>query len=88
MQITVTDTPTYLPEAIGRKQLILRNTGSNTVYYGWESTVSATAGASQGVPLKADEPLSFAGRDLDLSGRLYLVCASGQTTTINYTQRS
>ena len=88
MKITVTDTQTSIPAAgTGRRQLILRNTGSSTVYLGWESTMVATDNANQGVPLLADETISFGGPDLDLRGALYLVCASTESTTVNYTQR-
>lgn len=87
-QISVTQAGTVIPAQPGRKQLVLRNTGSNTVYFGWEGDVTAAAGATQGVPLKADEVLSFGGRDLDLQGELRLITASGETTTVNYTHRS
>jgi hypothetical protein len=88
MQITVTETR----QSIGGggdvvMGLILRNTGSNTIYFGWEDTTVATAGANQGVPLEADEMLAMAGRDIDVGGKLFLVCASGQTSTLNYTMR-
>lgn len=89
MQLTVTDTLTAannIPEATLRKQLVIRNTGANVVYFGWEATVSAAAGANQGVPLEPDEFLTFAGPELDLRSTLFLVCATGQSTTVNYTQ--
>lgn len=90
-QLTVTDTLTAannIPSRPGRKMLILRNTGDATVFLGWETTTSATAGADQGLPLEAGEFLSFGGRDLDLQSDLKLVCATGETTTVNYIDRA
>jgi len=90
-QVTVTDALTpanNIPTRPGRKQLILRNTGESTVFLGWESTTSATAGADQGLPLEAGEFLSFGGRDLDLQSDLKLVCAAGESTTVNYMDRA
>lgn len=89
MQVTVTSTlltANNIPSKIGRKQLMLRNTGENVVYYGWEADVSATGG-TQGIPLEPDEFIAFGGQDLDLGSELKLICAAGQTTTVNYSQK-
>lgn len=88
MQMTVTDSRQYIPtNGDVFLAMILRNTGSNTIFYGWEDTTSAAAGANQGVPLEADELLSLAGRDIDVAGRLFVICATGLTSTLNYTIR-
>lgn len=88
MQLTVTDTRQYIDsDGDVLLALVLRNTGANTIYFGWEDTTVATAGANQGVPLEVDEMLAMAGRDIDVGGRLFLVCASGQSSTLNYTMR-
>ena len=87
--LTVTDALTdanNIPALSGRKQLMIRNTGENAVYFGWEPNVS-NSGAHQGVPLEPGEFIAFAGRDLDISDSLRLICADGESTTINYTQR-
>lgn len=89
MQVTVTstlDSANNIPAKPGRKQLMLRNTGDNTVYYGWEADVSA-AGATQGIPLEPDEFIAWGGKDLDLNSELKLICGAGETTTVNYSQK-
>ena len=85
MQITITETPQTLTARNRRAKLVLRNTGSNTIYFGWETTTTASS-TTQGVPLKADEILTIAGRDLDCAQGIILVCAAGQTSTLNYTE--
>lgn len=85
MQVTVTATQSQLPALHHRRKLILANTGSNVIYYGWEETTSAS-GDNQGIPLAASAQVSLNGGDIGLSNTLYLICASGQTSTLNYTQ--
>lgn len=90
MKVTVTDAHNAandIPARNGRKQLLMRNTGANPVYYAWESNVTAS-GAAQGIPLNAGEFIAFAGKDLDLNSSLKLVCAAGQYTTVNYTEKA
>ena len=84
MQITITDEVQSLHRP-GAKLLLMQNTGAKTLYYGYESTTVAAAGANQGVPLLAGQQLSANGRDSGLNGNLRLVCASGESTTVNYT---
>lgn len=85
MQITATDKQVLLEIPLGATLVEIANTGSNTVYRGWETTVSA-AGDSQGVPLAAGNQIIYGGGQLPISGRtLRFICASGQSTTINYT---
>lgn len=92
MKITVTDALNKIdPQGLNPSQLIVRNTGSSTVYFAWEEPASAAAlhtGDAQGVPLKADEMLCFADAEIDLNGPLHLVCATGESTSINYTFRT
>jgi hypothetical protein len=88
MQITVSDELTsIIPLTSAPSQLIVRNTGSDTVYFGWEPCTVAEAGESQGVPLAPDETITFGGPDLNLNGPLFFICATSGSTTINYTQR-
>jgi len=92
MKITVSNTLNKIdPQRLDPSQLIVRNTGSSTVFFSWEEPASAAAlhtGAAQGVPLKADEMLCFADREIDLNAPLHLVCASGESTTVNFTYRT
>lgn len=86
MKITVTEEVQTLVMP-GRKHLTLRNTGASNLYVGWEPETTA-GGATQGVLVEPGEFYAPAGRDLDLSAPLRLVCAAGETTTINYTQKA
>jgi len=85
MQITITDSPQTLTAVNRRSKIVLRNTGSSTIYFGWEPTTTAT-GDTQGVPLKADEALTLAGRDVDCAQGIVFVCATDDTSTLNYTE--
>lgn len=66
------------------RKIVFRNTGPNTVYWGFEPTTSA-AGPAQGVPLLTDD-----GFILDGDGRIgvtvYFAAAAGGNF-INYTQQ-
>ena len=85
MQITVTDAGRSLSIPVGTKLVEIHNTGSSTVYRGWEPETTA-AGATQGVPLEADRGVIYGGHGVPVqSGALRLVTASGATTTVNYT---
>jgi hypothetical protein len=85
MQITVTDAQSQLPAEGKRRKLILTNTGSNILYYGWESATSAD-GATQGVPLLPGALVAMGGDDMGLANTLFLICAADETTTLNFTQ--
>lgn len=87
--IDVDQTGMEIPAKVGRKQLIVRNEGSDSLRYGWEATVTndGTA-ATDGVLLKVDEVVAFAGLDIDPTGTLKLICASGETATVSYTERA
>jgi hypothetical protein len=88
MQLPITSTKlAKLSGTVQTRRLLLRNTGSSTAYFGFEDTVTASAGATQGVPLKADEILAIDQDGKGFGDSLYFICASGQTTTINYTRR-
>lgn len=85
MQITINDTQTLLDIPLGVALVEIANTGSATVYRGWETFVEA-AGANQGVPLATGHQILYGGAQIPLSGQtLRLVCATGESTTLNYT---
>jgi hypothetical protein len=85
MQITVTETVSQLPADTKRRKMVLQNTGSNTIFWGWESTTTAS-GSTQGVLLAAGATLSLGGSDMGLANTIFLVCGTGLTSTLNYTQ--
>jgi hypothetical protein len=85
MQITVTETAQTLTARNQRAKLVLRNTGANIIYFGWETSTTAS-GSTQGVPLEADEVVTLAGRDVDCAQGIILICGAGQTSTLNYTE--
>ncbi len=85
--ISVTDAGQTIP-AGRRSQLILRNEGADDVRIGWETAVTNDATAeTDGMLLKLDEVVAFGGADLDIGGALKLICASGETATVSYTER-
>lgn len=78
-QLTVTTTPTALAGKAGRKQLFLRiTTSSGAVRFGWREDVSFSTAETQGMLFnEADGIMALGGPDLDLSGTLYFIAASG-----------
>ncbi|HYF37660.1 MAG TPA: hypothetical protein VD994_20330 [Prosthecobacter sp.] len=87
MQLTVSNAKASRLECtLQTRRLILRNTGTNTIYFGYEPTVTA-AGETQGVPLKPDEILTLDQGGQAFQDSFYMICAAGQTSTINYTSR-
>lgn len=82
--VTVGTTPTLIAfspaSEYGTSPIEVTNTGSVTVYLGGP-TVSATAGANQGLPLTANASLEVPTSRL--ANPLYGVVASG-TGTVNY----
>ena len=87
MKIDVTDEQAFIPSMPGRKQLILCNEGPESVRYGWESATTSDDSETDGVLLTAGQTLALGGRELDLAAQLYLICASGETATVSYTER-
>jgi hypothetical protein len=89
--VSVTSTATSIPGRAGRKKLVFTNAGTNTVYWAWESTVTAT-GSTKGIPLPAQDATSggpvvlLDGAEVGTQKPIYLVCASGQTATVIYTE--
>jgi hypothetical protein len=82
MQITVTDTQKCLEIPAGTRLVEIANTGSQACYRGWEPETSA-AGATQGLPIAAGAQVIY--NDVPLSAKvLRLQCATGLSTTINY----
>lgn len=88
MKITVTDELTEVPARPGRKQLLVKNTGEKTAYLSWEDNVVAEDTGYQGYPLAPDADFNGAGRDIDISGPLYCICAAGEQTTLNYIDKA
>lgn len=65
-----------------RRKLVFRNTGANTVYWGFEIGTSAV-GPSQGVPLAANEGMVIDGIN-SINKPVYFVSPTG--STINWTE--
>lgn len=87
--IAVTATRTSIPAKTGRKQLILRNEGTNNVRIGWESDLTSNGtAATDGLLLKPDDRITLDRKESDISGPLFLVCAATQTATVSYTQKA
>jgi hypothetical protein len=75
-KLTVTTSPTPVPEKVGRKQLFVRAYGD--VRFAWRSDVTFSTAGTQGVLLKeADGIMALGGRELDLSAELYFIAGSG-----------
>jgi len=87
MIINVTATQTKIPHAIARKQLILFNEGPNDVRGGWESNLTNDGTATDGMLIPAGSPVAVSGREIDVSGEFFLVCAAGETAKVSYTQK-
>ena len=88
MQITVTDEQTFINASrIPVKASVFKNTGEDTVYFGFEEATAAS-GEDQGIPLAAGETLTMAGEDLELGRRVFFICATDETTTVNYTLKA
>ena len=86
MQLTITDQLTLLEIPLGVSLLEIANTGSATAYRAWERQLQAAPGPLQGVPLGAGNQILYGGAQVPLSGQtLRFICATGDTTTINYT---
>lgn len=65
-----------------RKQLMIKNSGSNTVYIGNSASVSAsTNNAAGGYPILAGETLYLH----DYSGVVYGICGAGLTSSVAVT---
>jgi hypothetical protein len=86
--IAVTATRTSIPARVGRKQLRIRNEGTNNARFGWESNITSSGAATDGVLLKPDEREVFESKMIDVSGPLFLICATGQTATVSYTEKA
>lgn len=85
MKLTVTDAGTHLDLPGGTKLLDMQNTGVETLYYGFENTVTAADGATQGMPLLPGETKLIAGKEV-LGRRILFITAATKTTTLNYTR--
>jgi hypothetical protein len=89
MKITVTELGVSIPLTEQTTILEVHNTGSSTVYRGWEPATTASDDANQGLPLAADKAIVYGGHGVGLQrGNLYLITASGETTTVNYSLKT
>lgn len=84
--VTATIKGDGLPVRLACKGVMLQNTGESTVYWGWESNITATDDANQGIPLPPGEWRSLSQDHFNLKAPLYFICATGETTTINFSQ--
>lgn len=70
------------------KKVALRNVGTTTVYWGWESTTSAGGDANQGIPLQPGSSAPGEGIILDgndkMGTTIYLACTT--SGSVNYSQ--
>jgi len=84
-QITDNNGSYTIPGQVGRKKLIVENTGSTTLIFGWESTTAAT-GPNRGVSLAANAVLVLDDSpSCPLTVPLYLAWTAGSTASISYT---
>lgn len=90
MIITFGDTtqPGQVPASITgsrARTIVFRNTGPNTVYWGWEKDVNARTDGNpkRGVTLLTMEGMVIDGKDM-LSTNIYFAAAAGGNT-IDYT---
>lgn len=80
MRLQVSDvSPVKIPGAAGRKKVVFRNpTGGATVFWGYESTVTANLGdANCGIPLYAGEGMAAGEGDGNQGVPVYLIAVSG-----------
>lgn len=85
MKLTVTEVSTPLQIPVGTKLMEIHNTGTKTIYRGWEAATTSTDDAFQGVPLAADKAIIYGGKGVPMvSGVLHLITAAGETSTLNY----
>lgn len=75
--ISVTATAALVPTSEWRNSIKLQNTGSNVVYYGFDDTVDDTDGLPIGV---GQSEILNIGSEITL----YVVCATGDTSTLKF----
>ena len=83
MKIEITDEAALIPFTADKHRLLGRNTGSSTIYFGFSEAVVGDDDAAQGIPIEAGEIFKYDGRD-KYPQSLYLVCATGESSTFNY----
>ena len=78
--VSVTDSggDTAKISADSRSDVFLRNAGANTVYLAF----NATAVSPKGMYLESGDTVFLTGRIA--SAAIHMVCASGETATVNY----
>ncbi len=74
---SVTDTVATLVSAnTNRTKITIKNAGTDTVYIGWDNSVTD----SDGVPIYANETYE----DDSSQSAIYIICASGETATAHF----
>jgi hypothetical protein len=70
----------FIPGRVGRKGLLIRNLGDDTVFVGNEPTVTA----DDGFPIQAGETLTLTRGmgGIDLAAPIYPICAAAQTAEL------
>ncbi len=86
MNIT-SDTGTYkIPGMAARKKIVFANTGSTTLYWGWEADTSAD-GPKQGIPFVAGAAVILDGAENLVGEPIYLAWTAGAAASINWTNK-
>ena len=79
---SITDSSDSSPiiSASDSREIILRNSGSNRVYFGFNGSVSTDSNGPFGVYIESGEFIVFSGLKADAD--IYARCASGETSTL------
>ena len=79
---TITDSSDSTPiiSASDSREIILRNSGDNTVYFGFNGSVSTDSAGPYGIYVQAGEYVVFS--QLKADSDIYARCASGLTSTL------
>ena len=79
---TITDSSDSSPiiSASDSREVILRNSGENTVYFGFNGAVSTDSNGPYGIYVQAGEYVVFSSLKADSD--IFARCASGLTSTL------
>jgi hypothetical protein len=79
---SITDSSDSSPiiSASDSREIILRNSGSNRVYFGFNAAISTDSNGPYGVYIESGEFIVFTGIKADSD--IYARCASGETSTL------
>jgi hypothetical protein len=78
--ITDSSDSTPIISASDSREVILRNSGDNTVYFGFNGSVSTDSNGPYGIYIGAGEYITFSKLKADAD--IYARCASGLTSTL------